>query len=145
MRLIVYTFVLSFYFTHLFAFEFKTAEDEVGIKTLVTPKEGLTDIKKIVESEDPTMTEEKSQISNIYLSGNHLIYDCIKKHFACVDAQSFNNCYELRIRAISYKEHKKLPCAPLKKFKIQKECHDQQYILQRRRRAKKFCYLDSSG
>ncbi|MCP4913152.1 MAG: hypothetical protein GY909_08530 [Oligoflexia bacterium] len=66
------------------------------------------------------------RISRKYYRGEHLIYDCKSNHFACVNRESFNLCKENREFDI-VERRRNLRCAPLKVFRTQKECFDEQY------------------
>jgi len=110
----------------------------------IAEEESISDIKKILSEDDPRHEEEKVQISKRYKTGTHLIYDCSKRHFACVDKFSFKDCFERRKLAIDLKSSNLLPCVPLVKYKNPKICHEAQYLKQHRRRNKSFCLLDST-
>jgi hypothetical protein len=83
------------------------------------------------------------QISIGYFSGEYLIYDCIKGNFACVDAESFEDCQESRGHFIKISEPK-LPCVPLKKFPHFEDCEVAQYKEIESPRKKEFCFLKRS-
>lgn len=78
------------------------------------------------------------RLSNKYYRGRYLVYDCIDRHYACVNLPSFYNCRELRVKEIGNKEIM-LSCAPLKQYKTQKECFDANYRLIHRVTNKSFC------
>lgn len=77
-------------------------------------------------------------ISEDYKQGEYLIYDCKGHYFACVNDFSFELCRERRDDAILNKRDN-LPCAPLKKFKTQKECFKNQYQQIHNPKDKMFC------
>lgn len=77
-------------------------------------------------------------ISNEFKQGEHLIYDCRGHHYACVNDISFSYCQDLRDEAIERKKDS-LPCAPLTKFKSQKECFKEQYKQIHQQKNKTFC------
>ena len=83
-------------------------------------------------------TEFEAAISSKYFRGKNLIYDCVKKHFACVIDANYEECDENRKEAL---ENRKilLPCAPLKKLPTQIECFKLQYSLVHERTYKGFC------
>ena len=83
------------------------------------------------------------QISIGYFSGEYLIYDCWKGNFACVDAESFEDCQESRNHSIKISEFK-LPCAPLKKFPHFDDCEEAQYKEIESPKKKVFCNLKRS-
>lgn len=80
------------------------------------------------------------QISVGYFSGEYLLYDCKKGHFACVDAESFEDCQESRGHFIKISESI-LPCAPLKKFPHFEDCEKAQFEEIERPKKKEFCLL----
>ncbi len=77
-------------------------------------------------------------ISDIYRTGEYLIYDCKKRHFACVNKESFVRCKEKRQESfrLRYSHH---PCVPLKNFKEQDLCFKKQLELIEQIPDKKFC------
>ena len=77
-------------------------------------------------------------ISFRYRRGEYLIYDCSDRHFACVNADSFKKCKDERETAKSQRQHL-FPCAPLKKFKTQKECFKAYYQAIHQEGDKSFC------
>lgn len=85
---------------------------------------------------------EEPRISSSYRRGEYLLYDCREKHFVCVNSTSFETCEERRKLAIKEK-FREMPCAPLKKFKTQKECFDAHYAQIYGQKSKVFC-LNSS-
>ena len=83
------------------------------------------------------------QISIGYFSGEYLIYDCKKGHFACVDVDSFEDCQESRAHFIKISEPT-LPCAPLKKFPHFDDCEKAQYKEIESPKKREFCFLKRS-
>ena len=81
---------------------------------------------------------EEPRISNKYYRGQYFIYDCMDHHFGCVNDQSFEECGNWR-KADLENRRRLLRCAPLKKFKNQKECFKQQQLQVNNPRAKLFC------
>ncbi|WP_127717282.1 hypothetical protein [Halobacteriovorax sp. HLS] len=78
------------------------------------------------------------RISDKYYRGRYLIYDCVNRHYVCINLPSFYNCQEERLKEIEAKSVL-LSCAPLKQFKTQKECFDVNYSLIHRITNKSFC------
>lgn len=64
-------------------------------------------------------------INKKYYRGSNLIYDCEKRHFACVIEDNFNECEDLRESEYA-KKKTSYTCVPLKKFTSQKECFENQ-------------------
>ncbi|MBT7608119.1 MAG: hypothetical protein HN576_00080 [Bacteriovoracaceae bacterium] len=77
-------------------------------------------------------------ISGTYRNGEYLIYDCKKRHFACVNNDSYANCEKRRKESFELK-YSFLPCVPLKKFKEQRLCFKKQVELIGQVPDKKFC------
>ena len=77
-------------------------------------------------------------ISKIYRSGHYLIYDCHKRHFACVNKGSFEYCQKRRKTALLLKK-KRVPCAPLKNFSLLDKCIKNQLKFIGETVNKKFC------
>jgi hypothetical protein len=88
---------------------------------------------------------EDIRISPFYRRGRFLIYDCEKGHFACVIRENFDECKKRRKKAIIWGKVK-LPCAPLKTFKVRKECEKIHYKKLYQKLPKKIChYRKRSG
>ncbi|MDD0852284.1 hypothetical protein HBN50_04205 [Halobacteriovorax sp. GB3] len=83
--------------------------------------------------------ENEPKISSEYRRGQFLIYDCKKKSFICVDKDSFELCKSKRLEMRELKS-RHLSCAPLKDFKDQKVCFDNQLDNIYRARIKTYCY-----
>lgn len=79
------------------------------------------------------------QIDTINNAGEFLIYDCAKKHYACVDQNSFQNCQEERQKSISLKKSQ-LSCTPLKKFDDKIACIKGNYKVVDSMTLKRFCF-----
>jgi len=91
----------------------------------------------------PREPHKSMQISIGYFSGEYLIYDCIKGNFACVDADSFEDCQEARAFSIKISQSI-LPCAPLKKYPHFDDCEKAQYKEIESPKKKEFCFLKRS-
>ena len=77
-------------------------------------------------------------ISRDYYQGEFLIYDCEKGSFVCVNERGFQMCKGKRegdryLKKISYR------CAPLKKYKTQKDCFAAQLKFVNHPKKKSFC------
>lgn len=79
------------------------------------------------------------QIDLKYNAGEYLIYDCLKKHYACVDKDSNKNCLDERQEALVLKGPL-LPCSPLKKFDDKVACVKGHYKAVDSMALKRFCY-----
>ncbi len=71
---------------------------------------------------------EEYQIDYRNRAGSHLVFDCKRKYFACVDELSKNICLDRRTFAKS-KDKKDLDCAFFKSYPNKKECILAQYKL----------------
>ncbi len=86
----------------------------------------LQEVGEVLESTDSRLEEYLIDYRN--RAGSHLIFDCRRKYFACVDELSKNNCQDRRGFAKS-KEKKDLDCAFFKTYSSKKECILAQYKL----------------
>ena len=83
--------------------------------------------------------ESDYRIDAKYWAGEYFIYDCERKHYACVTQESNNNCIEERNIAIGKKTNF-YPCAPLSKFADKKSCVEASYKTVDRNLFKRFCW-----
>lgn len=99
-----------------------------------------TEEDSVRKKNSPVALETRPEflISPIYRNGEHLIYDCKKRHFACVNKESFEYCQRKRKEAFVLR-YKYLPCVPLKKFKTQTKCYQKQIDIIGQIPNKKFC------
>ena len=74
-----------------------------------------------------------------YKAGEYLIYDCERRHYACVNHEGNSNCLEERNFAIK-KKLNNYPCAPLAKFDDKKSCVEKNYKIVDIDAPKRFCY-----
>ncbi|PIP93627.1 MAG: hypothetical protein COW00_03720 [Bdellovibrio sp. CG12_big_fil_rev_8_21_14_0_65_39_13] len=127
-------------FWELLVFSTFTVFAQVETEVMATPAPTPTPVEKEVEKEVEEF--EKSMLEPIisadYKQGEFLIYDCSGHYFACVNDVSFENCRQSREKDIEDKRSV-LSCAPLKKFKNQKECFKEQYEQIHQPKNKIFC------
>jgi hypothetical protein len=90
--------------------------------------------EKIIESK---VNDYKIDLK--YIAGEYLLYDCEKRHYACVSVVSFLNCKEDRKSEIKAKA-KGFSCAPLEKFASKKICLEKSYKIVYLNAPKRFCY-----
>ena len=83
--------------------------------------------------------ESNYQIDWKYKSGEYLIYDCERRHYACVNIDGDNNCREERKFAIETKAAT-YPCASLAKYKNKKLCVEKNYQVVDTTSLHRFCY-----
>lgn len=99
----------------------------------------------LAEEGDPSIPKDfemsKDKISEKYLAGAFLIYDCEEKHWVCVLKEDSDICKERREKAISTGE-KNLPCAPIGEFPTKKSCFQRQLYLIGQAHGFRFCLLD---
>ncbi|MFA6237545.1 MAG: hypothetical protein WC635_09485 [Bacteriovorax sp.] len=79
------------------------------------------------------------QIDWKYKSGNYLIFDCERSHYACVTKDGDDNCREERNFAIE-KKLPTYPCAPLRKFTTKATCMIKNYEVVDTQALRRFCY-----
>jgi len=96
-------------------------------------------IGQIVADQASQDRKTQYQIDFKYKAGDYLIFNCERKHYACVNLDGFQNCTEERRRALSNKATN-LSCAPLKKFNDKKLCVEKNYQLVDINAIKRFCY-----
>ncbi len=96
----------------------------------------LQEVGEVFESTDSRLEEYLIDYRN--RGGSHLIFDCKRKYFACVDELSKNNCLDRRGFAKS-KEKKDLDCAFFKTYPNKKECILAQYKLVENKR-QDYCF-----
>lgn len=81
---------------------------------------------------------ETKIISEKYYDGQFLIFDCSKRHWACVDIDGYKLCEKERDEARKNIK-RNLACAPFKEFKTKKECEIFQQSKVNNPEGKKFC------
>ncbi len=118
-------------FLLLFLFLPLHAQDEILEETPVEKK-------KVVPSEEFSEKQQQWRISWKYRRGANLIYDCRKRHFACVNNENFEECKEARNESFRL-NRSVLSCAPLKTFEDIGTCENQQKQLVENAPSKKFC------
>lgn len=79
------------------------------------------------------------QINWKYRAGRYLLFDCERKHYACVDEDGNDKCSEEREFALS-KKAPSYPCAPLQKFKDKATCLKKNYAIVDLNAIRRFCY-----
>lgn len=97
------------------------------------------------DSEGPPVPKDfelsKDKISEKYLAGAFLIYDCEEKHWVCVLKEDSDVCKENREKSIE-KGERNLPCAPIGEFPTKKSCFQRQLYLSGQAHGFRFCLLD---
>lgn len=74
-----------------------------------------------------------------YHAGQFLIYDCDRKHYACVDSDGFDKCTTARNKSKAEKA-KKYSCAPISKYENKEACVLANYKVLESLALKRFCY-----
>jgi hypothetical protein len=94
---------------------------------------------------DPRLREgqgpQEPRLDHQYFRGGHLIYDCVRGFFACVNQDGFTECGNRRERARE-EFFANLHCAPLKSFEDEDQCIEQQKKLVLQLTHKSFCVQD---
>lgn len=129
MGIVVFKIILGIFL--IFSAE---AQEKPQVKSQVKSQDEVQEEKL----DDIARSKEEPRISNKWFRGNYLIYDCDDQHFACVNEISYLRCENQRNERTEEREPK-LGCAPLKKFKTQKECFKVQYQKQHNQIPKTFC------
>lgn len=80
-------------------------------------------------------------ISDEYLAGPFLIYDCQNKHWVCVLEEHFENCQDMREEDIrSEKVYSR--CAPVGEFPVKFSCFQEQLRLVSNVDPSRLCLLE---
>lgn len=95
--------------------------------------------QRIIDENFFRIMVQEFQIDTIFKGGSNLIYDCDRKHYACVDTDSYNKCIQMRDLNYSSRDNF-YSCAPLKRFIGKEECVLFQYEVQERSPQRYFCY-----
>ena len=104
---------------------------------LPTPDASLdADIGSSFETGIPTSAK--------YSRGRHLIYDCEKRHFACITTEEFEVCRRNRADDLA-KRRERPRCAPLKAFPSEAVCAREQKRQIELPRPKTFCTNPDAG
>ena len=74
---------------------------------------------------DVKIEETGKQISENFVEGSYLIYDCDKLFYACVSSSGFEFC-QARRKLSEFERRPSLSCAPLAKFDSIKNCQKKQ-------------------
>lgn len=82
---------------------------------------------------------EEYPLDDRYKAGKFLIYDCQKKHYACVNQDGNNSCIERREEG-KVKNTQEYDCAPLKSFQDKKSCLLKNYEVVEMNAWKRFCF-----
>jgi len=73
-----------------------------------------------------------------FYAGEYLIYDCKKRHFACVNKNGFEYC-RLARKKTKLERHSVYACAHLKSFQTLTNCLEKQYEMIHSLPSKLFC------
>ncbi len=80
-------------------------------------------------------------ISEDYVAGPYLIYDCKAESWVCVLKEDHDDCTVKRDEDL-FKGKKKLSCAPLSLFPTKKSCFQRQLYLVSQNHGSRFCMSD---
>ena len=84
---------------------------------------------------------KNDNISEKYLAGAFLIYDCEEKHWVCVLQEDYKAC-ESKRKVSADKKERNLPCAPIGEFPSKRSCFQRQLYLSGHAHGYRFCLLD---
>jgi hypothetical protein len=90
--------------------------------------------EKVLAGFDPKV----DVISEQYLAGAYLIYDCKHGHWTCVLENQYQECVELRKEDIQQGKPN-LRCAPLGQFPTKKSCFQHQLFFVSQAHGDRFC------
>ena len=95
-------------------------------------------IVKLASGQDGVDFAQKDPfVSDLYMKGEYLVYDCKDQHWVCTGRPEFDRCGNWRKQAMALKETN-LRCAPFLKLESQSKCHELQ-IKMAERASKRFC------
>lgn len=81
-------------------------------------------------------------IADNYEAGNGLIYDCVEKHWVCVQNTYFNECRDKRQKAQKDESAMTLPCAHIAYFPNKRSCFQRQLFMTTHHHGDRFCIKD---
>lgn len=93
------------------------------------------------EALPPDFEMKDDSISEKYIAGAFLIYDCEEGHWVCVLKEDYAACEESRVASIGKKE-RNLPCAPIGEFPTKRSCFQRELYLSGQAHGHRFCLLD---
>lgn len=97
----------------------------------------LPESEKLVSGFDA----RRDLISEDYVAGAFLIYNCEKKHWVCVMEEFYQKCQEER-EEDTHLGKVYARCAPVSEFPVKFSCYQEQLRLTSRVDASKLCVLD---
>lgn len=77
-------------------------------------------------------------MSDRYIKGPYLVYDCLGGHWACTGKEEFQRCAQERKDSLKMKDSK-LKCAHFKKYSGYSDCVKKQMEMSQRGSRKSFC------
>lgn len=93
----------------------------------------------LARSEEVDNRLQNYSLNDRYKGGEHLIYDCQRKHYACVDLAGFSLCRDRREENLKLKAPE-YDCAPLQSFQDKKSCVLKNYEIMEKNAWKRFCF-----
>lgn len=82
---------------------------------------------------------EVEYVSDKYLSGPFLIYDCQQRHWACVSEENFKECTSLREDDLLNQGPYIHSCSPLGQFPTVRSCNQRILFLTTHQHGQRFC------
>lgn len=90
-------------------------------------------------AQDDSVKKQDYPLDERYKGGEHLIYDCQRKHYACVNQDGYDQCSAARVKSQEQKAAE-YACAPLKSFQSKKSCVIKNYEVMEKNAWKRFCF-----
>lgn len=72
--------------------------------------------------------QQDPYMSDLYMKGTYLLYDCSNGHWVCTRLEEFERCQRWREEARALKNDS-LKCAPMRKFAANEKCVEEQQRL----------------
>ena len=117
--------------------------EETRTSSEYSDKAKTNSVKKTDEENQlpPDFEMKNDNISEKYLAGAFLIYDCEEKHWVCVLEEDYQVCEEKRKESVAKKD-RQLSCAPIGEFPTKRSCFQRQLYMAGHAHGHRFCVLD---
>lgn len=105
-----------------------------ALNAQVSAQEPVQDTKEASEdflNQDPFLSDR-------YIKGAYLLYDCEEEHWVCTGEAEFKRCEEWREQDLARKEEE-FRCANFLSFKTIEKCHEKQISMMPARYPARFC------
>jgi hypothetical protein len=84
-------------------------------------------------------SDSQEIISDKYMSGPFLIYDCQHRHWVCVSQENFTNCKSSRTEDSLKVDTYTHSCSPIGFFLTKESCHQRKLFLSTHNHGQRFC------